>query len=232
MIGIIIAFWSIKWTLQWIRSEDVPKRCPMEKNIFKWFIFVAGYLALVGSIGITIENYQNKVSQANLQNEVPGKQVFTFLSYLPTATTGKIIPITTQTVNPDEQFYAYIDFLYENASQCNDALDPFYTKMEQITKGEITRNQSFDNEILKDVDQIELYCTNVYQGNLPDVWSSTNNYYIQASREYQVFADDFRRAILENDPDAVDTALDHWNNGKSFLKLVGDEMDKVPFPEE
>jgi len=230
MIGIILAFWSIKWTVQWIRSNEVPKRCPMEKNVFKWFIFVVGYLALIGSIGISVESYQHKARLAQLQTEQPGKQEFIDQFLSPTATTRMISPTSTQIVDTDEQSSAYIDFLYENASQCNDAMDPFYSKMEQITEGDITRDQSFDNELLRIVDQIELYCTNLYQGNLPTVWSSTNNYYIQARREYQIFVDDFRRAILENDSDAAGTAIDHWNNGNSFLKLAADEMDKVPYP--
>ena len=46
-LGYIFIFFALHWTLNWSKSIDNPKKIPMEKNVFKWVIFVIGWLLLL-----------------------------------------------------------------------------------------------------------------------------------------------------------------------------------------
>ena len=109
MIGLIITGFSIKWALDWYKSTDRPKKCPMGKNVFKWSIFVLGWIIGISNIIAFIEwgiNYDiamrlNKAYISNIQETETAYQE-TLFAFEPT----RMAYTATRIASPKNDFYS------------------------------------------------------------------------------------------------------------------------------
>lgn len=62
-LGLITMFFALHWSLNWYQCIDKPKKIPMGKNIFKWIVFIIGWVLIIleiaGQIMILSGSYAN-----------------------------------------------------------------------------------------------------------------------------------------------------------------------------
>jgi len=125
------------------------------------------------------------------------------------------------------EFLAMPDKL-DNCSQSMGALSFTYGQI--ADNPNLLRNQTFLNELNKELDQLDLHCTNFWLENVPADFvdfDTANEYLKQADEQFQIYVDTMRIGMNNIDTYMTLAANQYLDNGGVFLHLAIAELEKM-----
>ena len=146
-----------------------------------------------------------------------------------TATPNATSTSESQAVNDSYvQNLEYLSVEEEKMVECSSALNTMAASFVEVGDDvSLLLDPTYLDKLNTEIDDFELYCTNMGQENPPATMVAVNDYLLLADQEYKQSADDMRYGINNLDADHLNTAADHLTIGSSYIDLATDELNTI-----